>query len=92
MKEKDAKDLRGSGVVSELSALYADVKVDEKREYPACDRYRRKCLTRFDGFEIEQAYEDGANAVLDKILAFMADDDRISYDHIRKLINEMKGV
>lgn len=43
----------------ELAQQYADQKVLGKNEYPLYDLHKRKKLTRFDGFEIEQAFEDG---------------------------------
>ena len=43
----------------ELAQQYADQKVLEKNEYPLYNLHKRKELTRFDGFEIEQAFEDG---------------------------------
>jgi len=43
----------------ELSRQYADQKVEERGEYTICDFHRRKSLTKFDGYDIEQAFEDG---------------------------------
>ena len=43
----------------ELAQQYADQKVLERNEYPLCDLRTRKELTRFDGYDIEQAFEDG---------------------------------
>ena len=43
----------------ELSRQYADQKVEERGEYTNCDFHRRKSLTKFDGYDIEQAFEDG---------------------------------
>ena len=43
----------------ELARQYADHKVEERNEYPCVSFQRRKELTRFDGFDIEQAYEEG---------------------------------
>ena len=43
----------------ELSRQYADQKVKERGEYTNCDFHRRKSLTKFDGYDIEQAFEDG---------------------------------
>jgi anaerobic ribonucleoside-triphosphate reductase len=43
----------------ELAKQYADNKVEERKEYPLYDLRKRKELTRFDGYDIEQAYEDG---------------------------------
>lgn len=43
----------------ELSRQYADQKVEERGEYITCDFHRRKSLTKFDGYDIEQAFEDG---------------------------------
>ena len=43
----------------ELSKQYADQKVEERGEYTNCDFHRRKSLTKFDGYDIEQAFEDG---------------------------------
>lgn len=43
----------------ELSRQYADQKVKERGEYINCDFHRRKSLTKFDGYDIEQAFEDG---------------------------------
>ena len=43
----------------ELARQYADKKVEERNEYPLYDLRKRKELTRFDGYDIEQAYEDG---------------------------------
>lgn len=40
---------------------YANQKVIERNEYPVCDFHRRKSLTRFDGYDMEQAFEDGLN-------------------------------
>lgn len=77
-------------VIGNLAALYAKEKVNERGEYPGFNIRIRKTLTRFDGFDIEQAYEEGADAVMDKILSFMAEDNRISYEHIRTLIRELR--
>ena len=43
----------------ELAKQYAERKVEERKEYPLYDLRKRKELTRFDGYDIEQAYEDG---------------------------------
>lgn len=43
----------------ELARQYAERKVEERKEYPLYDLRKRKELTRFDGYDIEQAYEDG---------------------------------
>lgn len=43
----------------ELAKQYADKKVDERREYTQYDLSKRKELTTFDGYDIEQAYDDG---------------------------------
>ncbi len=43
----------------ELAQQYADQKVLERNEYPLCDLRTRKELTRFDGYDIEQAFDDG---------------------------------
>lgn len=45
--------------IEQLSAAYADQKVKERNEYPQYDMHRQKTLTRFDGYDIEQAHEDG---------------------------------
>ena len=46
----------------ELAKQYADKKVDERKEYTQYDLSKRKELTTFDGYDIEQAYEDGFDA------------------------------
>ena len=38
---------------------YAENQVRLKNEYPNCSMYRQKTLTRFDAFDIQQAFEDG---------------------------------
>lgn len=43
----------------ELAQQYADQKVLERNEYPLCDLRTRKEQTRFDGYDIEQAFDDG---------------------------------
>lgn len=43
----------------ELVKQYADKKVVKKGQYIECDFDVRKELTTFDGYDIEQAYEDG---------------------------------
>lgn len=43
----------------ELARQYTDKKVEERKEYPLYDMRKRKKLTSFDGYAIEQAYEDG---------------------------------
>lgn len=40
---------------------YANKKVIERNEYPGYDLHRQKSLTRFDGYDVEQAFEDGLN-------------------------------
>jgi hypothetical protein len=50
---------------------YAEKKTIEKAEYPLADMSRQKVLTRFDAYDIEQAYEDGSNAMLDKACAYL---------------------
>lgn len=40
---------------------YSKQKIVERKEYPVCDFHRRKSLTRFDGYDMEQAFEDGLN-------------------------------
>lgn len=44
---------------AKLAQQYADSKVEERKEYLNYDFHRRKILTKFDGYDIEQAYEDG---------------------------------
>ncbi len=46
----------------ELAKQYANKKVAKKGQYIECDFDVRKELTTFDGYDIEQAYEDGFDA------------------------------
>ena len=46
----------------ELAKRYADKKVAKKGQYIDYDFDVRKELTNFDGYDIEQAYEDGFDA------------------------------
>lgn len=64
----------------ELVKQYADKKVEERKEYPLYDLSKRKELTTFDGYDIEQAYEDGFNKAVQIICEFLK--DRIEHDSI----------
>ena len=46
-----------------MSCAYSNDWVDRVGQYTEYDFTTRKELTKFDGFDIEQAYEDGANAM-----------------------------
>ena len=55
-------------IKEELARQYADHKVEERNEYPCVTFQRRKELTRYDVFDIEQAYEDGFVHGAEKLL------------------------
>lgn len=55
----------------ELAKQYADNKVEERKEYPLYDLRKRKELTRFDGYDIEQAYEDGYDKAVELAVGFL---------------------
>ena len=55
----------------ELAKQYADKKVEERKEYPLYDLRKRKELTRFDGYDIEQAYEDGYDKAVELAVGFL---------------------
>ena len=71
--------------IERLSDEYAVNKVMDRHEYENYNIHKRKELTRFDGYDIEQAYEDGANAILDII-----ENHRLS-DEVKELIQELRG-
>lgn len=55
----------------ELAKQYAEKKVDERKEYPLYDLRKRKELTRFDGYDIEQAFEDGYDKAVELACGFL---------------------
>lgn len=55
----------------ELAKQYADKKVDERKEYPLYDLSKRKELTTFDGYDIEQAYEDGFDKAVELAMGWL---------------------
>ena len=50
---------------------YAEKKTIEKAQYPLADMYRQKILTKFDAYDVEQAYDDGHKAALDKACSYL---------------------
>lgn len=55
----------------ELAKRYADKKVEERKEYILYDLHRRKTLTTFDGYAIEEAYEDGFDKAMELTCEFL---------------------
>ena len=55
----------------ELAKQYADKKVAKKGQYIDCDFDVRKELTTFDGYDIEQAYEDGFDKAVKLAVGFL---------------------
>ena len=55
----------------ELAKQYADKKVAKKGQYIDYDFDVRKELTAFDGYEIEQAYEDGYDKAVELAVGFL---------------------
>ena len=55
----------------ELAKQYADKKVVKKGQYIECDFDVRKELTTFDGYDIEQAFEDGYDAAIEMACIFI---------------------
>lgn len=55
----------------ELAKQYAYKTVAKKGQYIDCDFDVRKELTAFDGYDIEQAYEDGFNKAIELVCNFI---------------------
>lgn len=55
----------------ELAKQYADKKVAKKGQYIDCDFDVRKELTAFSGDDIEQAFEDGYDAAIERACIFI---------------------
>ena len=54
MEKKSINEIK-----DELSRKYAENRVNERNEYPACDLHRRMTLTRFDVYDLEEAHDRG---------------------------------
>ena len=61
--------------IQEMATDYANRKVESspKNDFKKYPFRTQKELTTFDGYEIEQAYEDGANMVLELVENFVKD-------------------
>jgi len=55
----------------ELARIYAEKKVEERKEYPLLDMRKRKELTSFDGYAIEQAFEDGFDNAIENVVEWL---------------------
>lgn len=87
-------------IISEMAFKYANDKVEEKGQYIKYDFQKRKELTTFDGYEIEQSYEDGAKAMSEYFIRrfFSYGDVHIEYiklltktDEINKLMDQFNN-
>ena len=78
-----------------LEYSYNKVVNSPYNEYKAYSFVKQKELTRFDGYDIEQAYEDGANAVLEEFRKLLQVSQIRSYhevyDDIVELVKRLKG-
>lgn len=78
--------------LEDLAKEYSDQKVEDRGEYKMCDSYRRKSLTKFDGYDVEQAYEDGGRRVLQEIDQAIRDKKTgTRFGDILECIRELKG-
>ena len=57
----------------ELAKQYADKKVAKKGQYIDCDFDVRKELTVFNGYDIEQSYEDGYDKAVELACQYIKD-------------------
>ena len=61
-------------------------------EYKNYSQTKQKELTRFDGYDIEQAYEDGGKAVLEKIMQAIRDKKTgTRFGDVIDCIRELRG-
>lgn len=61
--------------LQEMATNYANIKVEDSpnNRFKEYSFGRQKEMTTFDGYELEQAYEDGANMVLELVEDFVKD-------------------
>ena len=78
--------------IEQLSKQYADKRVKDSpyNEYKGYSFTKQKELTRFDGYDIEQAYEDGANAVLEEFEKTLERACKPNYVDIALLMDKIK--
>ena len=80
--------------VSELASKYADEKVssDPRNLFKNYSLDKQKELTRFDGYDIEQAYEDGMLEAIRKIEFAMSLGSNyiVSLNAIKECIKNLK--
>ena len=82
--------------LEELARQYADQQVDEspENEYKQYSHTKQKELTRFDGYDIEQAYEDGGKRILeeiDRVLCSRIVKNRTKLGDVMELVRKLKN-
>jgi hypothetical protein len=87
-------DMSKNMKIEDLAKEYSDKKVAESpnNEYKNYSQTKQKELTRFDGYDIEQAYEDGGKAVLEKIMQAIRDKKTgTRFGDVIDCIRELRG-
>ena len=83
--------------LDELSTEYGDGIVVYDKTYEDYDISRRKSLTKFDVYCIEEAYEDGAKEILGRVKKLISDAKYYSdvsvntrlYEELKKMVKKI---
>ena len=84
--------------VREKSEKYSDDKVIRQGEYSMYSLPRRKTLSRFTGYDLEEAYDDGGMWVINQIEEAIGhlqrndiNEPHLMLLHLNNVINKLKG-